>query len=200
METNTNEWDEMRHQLNILKNKLEDQKIVNARLISDSLRVKNSWIERFVWFEIAMLPLAILFYFKMTVCFHLSWLPFTALAILLVADVITDYKINILRRQDFKADNLLNTAQKLLRIKKYRKQSIVIGLILVAIILAWFFIDFFFVTSSNTIRYGFLPHIMMIAACIGFIIGCIVTWQIYSRMQRTTDEIIRQIEELKKDA
>ncbi len=199
MEMNTNEWDEMRTQLGILKNKMEGQKIINDRLISDSLRAKNSWIERFVWLEIALLPLVLPFYFNMVVRFHLSWLPSILLAILVTTDVIIDYKINILRRDDFKTDNVLNTAQKLLRIKKYRKQGTIIGLILVAIILGWFFIDFYFVTSVNVARYGSLPKAILSGGFVGLLIGELVVFQIYKRMQRTTDEMICQIEELKKE-
>ena len=88
---NSNELEQMRAQLEIMKQKLSRQKIVNDNLISKAMSNRMSWIKKFVWIEILVLiPLIAIIY----AMFHISlWLYAVILAACIV-DAFFDYRID----------------------------------------------------------------------------------------------------------
>ena len=75
METQNNELELMRQQMDILKSKLDNEQIVNERLMRESMKNKMSWIHKFVWAEIFIVPLLIIFFFGTASAFGLSYGP-----------------------------------------------------------------------------------------------------------------------------
>ena len=54
-EHNMNELEAMRGQMQLLKQKLETQEIVNDQLIRNAMSGKMSWIRKYIWFELLVL-------------------------------------------------------------------------------------------------------------------------------------------------
>lgn len=49
-EHNINELDAMREQMQLLKQKLDNQEIVNDRILRNAMSGKMSWIKKYIWF------------------------------------------------------------------------------------------------------------------------------------------------------
>lgn len=55
MEIKNNELEEMRQQLGILKEKIDGQKLINDKLIRQSMLNKMSFMKRYTWISFALL-------------------------------------------------------------------------------------------------------------------------------------------------
>ena len=50
------ELEQMREQMQVLRNKLDTQEIVNEKLVKNSVKSKMSWIKKLVYFELLLVP------------------------------------------------------------------------------------------------------------------------------------------------
>lgn len=198
MDNQNNELELMRQQLAILNKKLEGQEIVNDRLMREAMKNKMSWIKKFIWTEIIIVPISILIFLLIAVCFHLSFGPVVVVGILCVIDVVLDYKINKIGDEEFLQGNLTETATKLIRMKKLRVIQIAVEIPVLIIWAIWFSIDFFYHIPSEGSMHGVMVA-GIIGGGIGGIIGAVVVYIILRKMQHTNDEVISQIQELTKE-
>ncbi len=187
------ELEQMRLQLNILKQKLDKQEIVNERVIMASMRKKMSWIKKFSWIEaIILMPLVAIIYAGLKVSLGFSWWSYTALLILGLASTIADFRINKMKEVDWQRENLRDTTLKLLKQKKARKIQIYIEMPFIALILL--------IMACEVYAAGKLPIELAISSAVGAVIGAIigffVAFKLYRKMQRINDDIIQQIKEL----
>ena len=60
------EFDDMRQQLQVLKNKLDKQEIVNGRLMRSSMKSKMSWIRKYLIIAIFAIPFVMFCLLPMT--------------------------------------------------------------------------------------------------------------------------------------
>lgn len=191
---NTSELDLMRQQMAAFKQQLEQQDIVNERLLSESMKKKMSWIKAFIVAEIISLPLIMLVLILAKSIFDLTWWSIAAMAFMCAFDVWWDYHINIqcMKDTDYNRDNLIYTTQKLLDMKQRRGVQMCISLpMLIAVVVC---IGFDFNSGSKA---GDTEAVaIMIGGGIGAAIGIIIAYFIYRKMQRTNDELISQIEEM----
>lgn len=191
----TPELEQMRLQLNILKQKLDKQEIVNERLIMASMRKKMSWIKKFSWVEaIILMPLVTIIYAGLKVALGFSWWSYAALLILGLASTVADFRINKMKEVDWQRENLRDTILKLLKQKKARKIQIYIEMPFIALILL--------TMACEVYAAGKLPMEVAIGSAVGAVIGGIigffVAFKLYWKMQRINDNIILQIKELDK--
>ena len=187
-----NELDDMRRQINDLKNKVDQQGRLNEDLVKKAIQGKmrgvHSIIMRLGILAVVCAPLYIMMKYQV----GLSW-PLTIFTIVfMLASVTSDYFINRIDVSRM-GDDLVETANKLVKMKKNRVigQRINIG---VAILwLAWFCYEYFMLNSvyGTGAAWGSLVGIFVGAALGGFI-GI----RIFNKMQRTNDEMIDQINEL----
>ncbi len=191
---NNSEFEQMRSQLEIMKRKLDRQEILNDRLVSQAMQHKVSWIKKLIWLELVVIyPLIILSYTMFTVVFNLSWLICAAIIIFAGADIYADFKINKIGPDDWLSDNLVETGRKLVRQKRLRMQQLIISVPVFICVLFMFFYDM----SQHMATDSFKS--ISIGGAIGGIIGLCIGVRIVMKMQRTNDELIRQIEEITDD-
>lgn len=194
-----NELEQMCQQMEEFKVQLHNQKIVNEKLIISSMKKGMSWIKKYVIFEICIMPIVALAWFSIKEAVGLSWYSFCTLVLLMIADVIYDYRINVsaMKDADYSHDNLVTTVTKLVRMKRMRYIGMLISLPLAVILFVWMFIEAmmnFQADCSDSMLcayYGVIEGIV-----IGLPLGLYVAFRIYSKMQRTNNEIISQINEL----
>lgn len=189
--------DELRSQMAVLKEKLDNQDIVNDRLMRDSLKQRMSWVKKYVWGEIIALPFIILLWYFLKMEFHLSWWSFSALSLLLIVSVTADYYINnhALKDVDYQRNNLLQTARKLVRMKKQRTWQSFFGVCAAFSIIIWMGFEVYWNTPHTPNNDQILLS-LVIGGIIGFVIGVVIGLVILSKMQRTNNKLIRQIKEL----
>lgn len=201
METNNNnlnELEQLREQMSIFKDKLNKQQIINDQLVRNTMKSKLSWIKNFVWGEIIIIPILLL---GMAV-FHagtgLSWWLYGFLAIGLIADATGDFIINRIPKGQLLSGDLVETSKRLVKMKKQRTSWFIIGLIFVTIWLVWFIVELVLKTDPGCALpdHNLVIAIMAIAVAVGGVIGGIVSWFIFRKMQRTNNDIIDQLKQI----
>lgn len=198
---NNNELEIMRTQLNALKSQLAQQEIVTENLIIDAMKKKMTWIKKYVFFQICLIPvLAIVCAAIAPIC-GISWWNYAFLITMCCIDVFADYRINVtaLSNDDYLRGNLVTTVKKLLKMKRYRALQMAICIPLIIVWLLWAGIEAYNALPEATSEFqeAFISG-GLIGGVIGGICGLIFAFSIYRKMQRTNDEVIAQINDLTK--
>ena len=184
-----NELEAMREQMQLLKQKLDNQEIVSDQLLRKAMSGKMSWIKKYIWFELlVLLPLCTLNFVGLKMMYSsLSWWPILAILLLLLVEILLDFFINNISSTDWLSENLLQTAGKLVKMKKLIWWQLICSLPVAIGLFWWLFSQF-----PDNLR---MP--MTIGGTIGGVIGFGVGVSILLKMQRTNDELITQIHEIK---
>lgn len=196
---NNNELEIMRSQMASFKKQLEQQEIINSRIMSESMKKKFSWIKKMIIGEIILIPIFLYLAFAAKYNFNLSWWSVVTFVILLLCDIWCDYDINMraIKDSDYSRDNLIDTIEKLVKMKQRRTKQTAIMLITLIGLIIWFSIEIslhLISINAATRMWG-----VFYGGVVGGVIGIAVSWWIYCKMQKTNDEMIKQIEEISKE-
>ena len=196
---NNNELEIMRSQMASFKKQLEQQEIINSRIMAESMKKKFSWIKRMIIGEIILIPIFLYLAFAAKYYLDLSWWSTSTFIILLLCDVWCDYDINMraIKNSDYSRDNLVNTMEKLIRMKQRRTKQTAIMLIALIGLIIWLSIEISLHLISINAATGMWG--VFYGGVEGGVIGIAVSWWIYRKMQKTNDEMIKQIEEISKE-
>lgn len=196
---NNNELEIMRSQMASFKKQLEQQEIINSRIMSESMKKKFSWIKKMIIGEIILIPIFLYLAFAAKYNFNLSWWSVVTFVILLLCDIWCDYDINMraIKDSDYSRDNLIDTIEKLVKMKQRRTKQAAIMLITLIGLIIWLSIEIslhLISINAATRMWG-----VFYGGVVGGVIGIAVSWWIYCKMQKTNDEMIKQIEEISKE-
>ena len=200
METKHTEFEEMRQQLDILKNKLDNQTLINDKLIRQSMLNKMSFMKKYTWVSFLVLLLIYYAYYDAREIFNLSWSFYGFTVIFMTFSVCFDAYINHVNKKDFLNGDLIAASLQMQRMKKLRKKSLLYGIFFMTIWVSWLFIELYNGSSAangganTSLFYG-----AMVGGGIGLVIGVAIGISIYLRMQRINSDIIQQIDELTKE-
>ena len=197
MENNTllsHELEDMRSQINILKEKLEKQTIVNERHIHRSMNSKMSDLTRTVAITIFAGVFALVYSTWFFWSQDLSTLFIVATAIMLTVCLgLTILQQVRLKNLDFSGSNLVETAEQLSKVKKHYSEWKWVALPMIIIWLGWLMYEMIGKMGNEPYVIGFCC-----GAAVGAIIGGIIGFRINRKVIRKTGEILEQIEELQK--
>lgn len=202
METNNNsdfnELEQLREQMNSFKNRLDKQQIINERLVRNSMGSKMSWIKNFVWIEIIIVPIILFIMAGFHASAGLSWWLFGFLAAGLIIDATGDFIINRIPKSQLLSDDLVATSQRLMKMKKQRTKWFIAGMIFMIIWLVWFILEIVLRLDckDQLPNYNTVVAIMVISIVVGALIGGFVAWLIFRKMQKTNNQIIEQINQV----
>ena len=186
------EMNEMRQQMNILKKKLEQQEIVNEKLIRQSMRKNMRSINRrnFILTAIAilMVPYSYWVFYKM-VGFSMAFWIGTSIFMLICAGANIWNNRN-LNSSSLMSGDLLEARKNVSRAKKFDTQWLLFGIPAVLLWLAWFVYEVYRVNGPDDM----MP--LLLGGGFGGVIGLICGFRIYYKTQRQYQEIIDQIEDL----
>lgn len=199
MENNTlisNELEQMREQIGILKDKLEKQNIVNEQHIRRSMKSKMSSINRTIAGTIIAgsfaLPYCTWFFWSQ----DLSKLFIVATAIMLTVCLgLTILQQVRLKNLDFSDSNLVETAEELSKVKKHYSEWHWVALPMIIIWLGWLMYEMIGKMGNEPYVIGFCC-----GAAVGGVIGGIIGFRINRKVIRKTGEILEQIEELQRES
>ena len=200
METQNNtfnefELDDLRQQIKELKDKVNEQGRLNEALVKKAIQGKMRGVHSIILKLAIVAVLCIPFYIMMKYQVGLSW-PLTIFTIVfLLASVTSDYFIN---RMDVShmGDDLVGTANKLIKMKRNRVIGQRIGIGIALIWLAWFCYEYFVLNSvyGTDVAWGSLLGIF-----VGAVVGGLIGILIFNKMQRANDEMINQINEFTRE-
>ena len=198
------ELEQMREQMQVLRNKLDTQEIVNDKLVKNSVKSKMSWIKKLVYFEFLLLPFIALMGYGLKEVFNLSWFCYAFIVVHCAIDTVCDYRINVasLDLEKVEKHNLSDTLQKLIAMKQMRAKAFFIMMLLSIPLFIWVSIEMWQYVSTITLKDDLYTHIVhagayggFVGGIIGFFVGIYISIRIYRKMQTTNDELIAQIEE-----
>ena len=170
---NMNELEEMRRELQVLKDKVERKGVLNERLVKQSIKDKMNDIHRTLYKLVVVVLLAIPLWIFIKYTQNLSW-PLTIFTILMmVVSVGFDWFIN---RMD--TDNV-------------DKDLKIACLVVLPIWAIW--VGYEFYQNAPDHQQGL---IMLVSMAIGGVIGGAASLSIFFRWQRKNDEMIEQINDL----
>lgn len=197
MENNTlvsHELEQMRSQIGMLKQKLEQQTIVNERHIRNSMKSKISDLNRTVRGTIFAGIFAVLFApmtFYIQGC-SLLFVIGTAVMLAVCLGLTIVQKINLGRMTDLSQSNLIETAERLSRTRTHYKEWYKIAIPMLLAWVGWMIyemVNAIGIESSTAI--GFYC-----GAGVGLIIGGVIGARINRKVVQQANEILAQIEEL----
>ena len=187
---NINELEAMRSQFDILKNKLNNQDIINDQLLRNAMSEKMSWIMKYVWFELlVLLPLCALSFYGMRLLIPgLPLAPMVCILLLVAISIALDFYFNRTSENDWNTENLVTTGRKLIIMKRLRWTQVAVSMPIAILLFFWYASGF----------EGEEAEVINIGMIVGGVIGAIVGLVILVKMNRTNDALINQIRELTK--
>lgn len=200
METNDHntEIEQMRAQLESLRQSLDHQEIVNERLIAKSMKSRMSWLKKYIIMEACLIPVIAILWLELKMALGLSWLNYAFLMVMVVIDVYIDYLINLhgLSDADYSKSNLIATVSKLMVMKRRRTIQMVAAVPIVIVWVLWTGLEAYasLATATEPMLRAFIFG-ALIGCAIGGVAGLIFAFYIYRKMQRTNDDVISQINE-----
>lgn len=190
------ELEEMRSQIDILKNQLEKQVIVNDTHIRNSMKSKASDINRTVGATIFLGVIALIYCTWFFYSQGLSLLFVIATSIMLATCIILTIAQKVaLGKLDFSSDNIVETAKILGKIKTHYSEWHRIAIPMILIWFGWLIYEVISTLGPSPMTIGFCC-----GAFIGGILGGIMGFRINRKVVRKASEILSQIEELKNEA
>ena len=197
-DNNMNELEQMREQMEAFKSRLHKQQIVNEQLVLISMGSKMSWIKNFVWAEIIMVPILLIIMAGFHASEGLSWWLFAFLAAGLIADATGDFIINRIPKSQLLSGDLVATSKRLAQMKKQRTTWFIAGMIFVTIWLVWFIIEVVLKLNNGCKLpdHNTVVAIMVAGIAVGALIGGVVAWLIFRKMQKTNNQLIEQINQI----
>lgn len=189
------ELEEMRSQISILKDKLEKQTIVNTEHIRRSVKGKMSELNRTVTATIFLGLFAAIYcpwiFYKQGCSNAFTLGTAIMLAVCLLLTVIERIQLG---RLDFSQGNIVENARRLSKIKTHYKEWYKIAIPMIVIWLAWLIYEMSGILGwEGPIAIGFYC-----GAGIGVIIGAFAGARINRKIIGKATEILNQIEDLQK--
>ena len=186
------ELDEMRQQMAILKNKLDDQTIVNDRLIRRAIKHSASTInKRYLIISIiafAMIPYG---YWVFVVLNGLSIPLWIAMSVLMLAVIgFCIYNGHEMRKNEFVNNNLLDIKRKTLKAKKRDAMWQYFGIPVAIIWTAWVGWEMTQKLEGDFLKF-FIPWFIICVTA-----GALIGLKVHFKTQRHYRDILEQIEDV----
>lgn len=191
---NINHMDELKQQFALLTQRLESQPINNDKLLKTVIGNRMKWIAKYVYLKIVLFfPLAALlyYYFYQRGMISLTFLVLTLL--LCVLELYFDTVINHIQGKGWLEKDLLTSRQLLVKMKQRRTQLILAE---IPISIVWVLVFFFEIISYQPDNPAYAVA-MGIGIGIGALAGAVIAYLVFKKMQRTNDELLREIDRLK---
>ena len=199
MENNTllsHELEQMRTQIGMLKQKLEQQAIVNDTHIRNSMKSKISDLNRTIGATIFAGIFAVIFApmtFFIQGC-SLTFIIATAVMLAVCLGLTIVQKMNLGKMMDLSQGNLVETAEKLSKVRTHYKEWYKIAIPMILVWGGWMIYEMVnAIGIESPTAIGFYC-----GAGVGLIIGGILGARINRKVVRQANEILSQIEELQK--
>lgn len=182
---------EMREQLNLLKDKLDKETIVNDRLLREVTRQKVHRLNRNVWQEGFACLFVVTFGTWSFYNMHLSWWFIGAtILMMIVCFLATLIPHSRIKMNEIMSGDLLTVAKQVRRLKHLYREWLRYGIPAVIVWMAWFAYEI--ICSCDNWKIGIS---MIVGGIIGGITGGAIGLHMHKKLLREMDELIEDIEQ-----
>ncbi len=191
-----NELEEMKSEMQRLRQSLQEQKIFSEQAIRNAMGERSRWISRLVSTELyIVIPLLILMFAGIKYFIGLSW-PFVIVTcVLCIIDAFWDRSINRLKSADFATLSMVQLKERLDGQKKKRRRQMVIELPLMVLWCVWFAYD---LTTNPVGIFRQMPaSIWYCLLAVVAPLSIVAAMMLYRKMQATDSASIAELEKLK---
>ena len=182
----------MRQQMTTLKNKLNQQEILNDRLMRRSMRNEVNTIARRYYVIMAigllMVPYGYWCFVKLCGLSLLFWIVTSIFMLVCVG--ATYYTLRKINDPNMMNHNLVEARKKVASAKKFEANWLFFGIPAVVLWMSWFLYE------TYQLHGGGISNGLFWGGCIGGIIGAICGLSLNFKTQRQYQDIIDQIEDL----
>lgn len=195
MEKNTmDHMEELKQQFAILTDKLESQEINNERLLRTVMKTKMKSINKYYYWVLFLgLPVIVFCFQSFYNEGRISLLFYVSTLLLAVLDTMGGIIINKIGNNQWQEADLLTARQTLVQMMQRRKKVELVSIPFAIIWLSVFSLEVFRSSTDEMMIY------VVITGLMGGLIGMGIGLLAYRDMQRTNDELIQEIDQLKKD-
>ena len=189
---NLQELELLRQQVADFKNRMDEQEIVNRKLLMAATKGHISWIKRLniggAIINIVMIPIVILVFRNIVGC---SWGPILFCELILILSAAFGiWNISTIRDKHLLCDNVLSVQQRLTAFKRREKLSLFIGLPILLLWIVWILFDIYYGTN---IPLPSTTHLIEDALII--LIGLSFVFYTFYREKRTLNKTIKEIDD-----
>ena len=188
---------EMREQLAALKKRLNTQEMVNDRLIKETISRKLSKINgqavALCTICLVMIPLEFLNFQRMGHSFAFCIATSALFLICFVAMLVSHYR---LRKRDIYSGDLVTVYKEVSRLRKIYKSWHYWSVPMLVVWFAWFEYEIYRNFADVDMK---MMLIISGSGILGLIIGGIIGLRIHKRTLRNADDLLQQIEEIKRE-
>lgn len=188
---NMQELESLRQQVSEFKQRMDQQQIVNDRLIRRSMTARVSWFKQTNGWVSALgmllLPVIVLL-FRYAV--GMQWAPIVVLAVLMIAEAVFNFwQIHTISASQLAKDNLLSVRRRLLDFKRREKWQMLIEVPMIVLWAVWaFWTALDGVTSDAALGYA-------ITGAVGVFFGLMIGFVFFFLEMRTLGRAVRELEE-----
>ena len=188
------ELEDMREQMSTLKKKLNQQEIVNDRLVRRSMKKEVNTITRRYNIVMVLSVLTVPYFFwvfvKLSGFSMAFWIGSSIF--MLICGGATFYNTHKISDPDMMSHSLVEARKKVASAKKFDVDWLKFGIPAVILWFGWFTYEVYL--QDNDLANGLLW-----GGCVGGVIGAIAGFKFHFRTQRQYQDIIDQIEDLTAD-
>lgn len=188
-QNNMQELESLRQEVRTFKERMDQQQIVNDRLLRHSMKSQVSWIKHTNgWTSvigILFLPLAIIG-FRYGI--GMQWAPIAVLCIAMVLEAIFNFRqIRSISASMFATCDLLTVKRQMLTFKRREQLQMFIEVPMIILWGVWAFVT----ADSTSCTNGLNP----VVGAVGFCIGLMIAFIIYLFEMRTLNKTLRELDD-----
>jgi hypothetical protein len=186
------ELEEMRSQVALLKKKLDKQTIINDTHIRNSMKSKRSEMTRTIAVTIfaGVLSLPYCTWIFCKYGFSLYFIVATDIMLAVCIGLTIKQRLT-LKNLDFTQGNLVDVAEKLNKVKTHYHEWIKIALPMILIWVSWLVYEILTKMEPSPMQMGFLS-----GSVVGVVFGGFIGFRVNRKIVRNSTEILSQLREL----
>lgn len=192
---NLQELEELRGQVAEFKKRMEQQEIVNRRLLKEAMKGHVSWIKQMsFWGSVAELALLPLFVYVLRSIAGFLWLPIIVLGLLIAGEAVFNFwNVSTIRDKHLAVDDVLSAQQRLITFKRREK---LYTFSIVPFLLLWLACIPFGIFHGTDIPFPSSDR--LVVYCVAIVIVFALLFYVFSREMRSLNKAIKDIDEFTK--
>ncbi|MCM1079350.1 MAG: hypothetical protein NC344_08305 [Bacteroidales bacterium] len=193
MENRIEGFEEMQHQVELLKQKLAKEAIVNECLMRKAMSSRVNSVERYLRRILGISILAmILMVYDFVVLFPLSvWFVVVTELLFVACMTFICWNRRFISSDKMMSGNLIEEGKRLVRFRKHEMYYISVSIPVMIVWIIWFILEVQAGIPDEERRFG-----LLFGGLIGGVIGFIIGLRMFFKMLHNINDVIGQIDEL----